>query len=109
MAYDPETPDELPAQVRRFVNERLIPNEAKAAADDKIPDDILAEMKDMGLYGLSVPQDYGGLGLSMSDEVLVAFELGRCSPAFRSAFGTNVGIGSQGGVLVGPGGEKRAK
>jgi acyl-CoA dehydrogenase len=101
MAYDAETRDQLIAQVRRFVNERLIPNEAKAAEDDKIPDDILAEMKDMGLYGLSVPQDYGGLELSMTDEVMVAFELGRASPAFRSAFGTNVGIGSQGLIMFG--------
>ena len=101
MAYDAETRDELIAQVRRFVNERLIPNEAKAAEDDKIPDDILAEMKDMGLYGISVPTEYGGLELSMLDEVMVAFELGRASPAFRSAFGTNVGIGSQGLIMFG--------
>jgi acyl-CoA dehydrogenase len=55
----------------------------------------------MGLFGLSIPEEYGGLGLSMSEEVRVVFELGKTSPAFRSAFGTNVGIGSQGLVMSG--------
>jgi acyl-CoA dehydrogenase len=108
MAYDAETRDQLIAQVRRFVNERLIPNEARIAEEDKIPADILAEMAEMGLYGLSVPQEFGGLGLSMEEEVLVAFELGRASPAFRSAFGTNVGIGSQGLIMFGTPEQKQA-
>ncbi len=55
----------------------------------------------MGLFGLSIPEEYGGLGLSMSEEVRVALELGRTTPAFRSVFGTNVGIGSQGLVMAG--------
>ena len=87
--------------MRRFVAERLRPLEAKVAEDDAIPEDILAEMRGLGLYGLSIPEEYGGLDLSMEDECLVAIELGRTSPAFRSAFGTNVGIGSQGLVMFG--------
>ena len=55
----------------------------------------------MGLFGLSIPEEYGGLGLTMAEEVRVALELGRTTPAFRSAFGTNVGIGSQGLVMAG--------
>jgi acyl-CoA dehydrogenase len=58
-------------------------------------------MRALGLYGLSIPEAYGGLDLSMEDECLVAIELGHASPAFRSAFGTNVGIGSQGLVMFG--------
>jgi acyl-CoA dehydrogenase len=58
-------------------------------------------MRDMGLFGLSIPENYGGLGLSMGEEVRVARELGRTTPAFRSVFGTNVGIGSQGLVMAG--------
>src|SRR5262249_22470000 len=68
---------------------------------------VLGEMRGLGLYGLSIPEEYGGLGLSMEDEVLVCFELGRASPAFRSAFGTNVGIGSQGLVMFGTEAQKR--
>ncbi len=58
-------------------------------------------MRDLGLFGLSIPEDYDGLGLSMEDECLVAMELGGTSPAFRSVIGTNVGIGSQGLVMYG--------
>jgi acyl-CoA dehydrogenase len=91
----------LLAAVRRFVNERLIPLEPKVSEDDAIPADALAEMKALGLFGLSIPEAYGGLGLSMEAECRVMFEFCRCSPAFRSAFGTNVGIGSQGLVMFG--------
>ncbi|MDX2233116.1 MAG: acyl-CoA dehydrogenase family protein [Hyphomonadaceae bacterium] len=101
MALDPETRADFAAQVRRFVDTRLRPIEAKVAEDDAIPADVVAEMKGLGLFGLTIPEDYGGLGCGMEDEVTVGFELGRCSPAFRSTFGTNVGIGSQGLVMFG--------
>src|ERR1700712_283552 len=108
MALDLETRDALIDTVRRFVAERLRPLEAQVSEENRIPDDVIAEMKAMGLYGLSIPEAYGGLDLSMEDECLVAVELGRTSPAFRSAFGTNVGIGSQGLVMFGSD-EQKAK
>ncbi|MEW6018897.1 MAG: acyl-CoA dehydrogenase family protein [Pseudomonadota bacterium] len=101
MALDAETRDQLIDTVRRFVSERLRPLEAHVSETDTMPDDVVAEMKELGLFGLSIPAEYGGLDLSMEDECLVAVELGRTSPAFRSAFGTNVGIGSQGLVMFG--------
>jgi acyl-CoA dehydrogenase len=107
MALDTETRDALIDTVRRFVAERLRPLEAQVAENDAIPDDVIAEMKGLGLYGLSIPEEYGGLDLSMEDECLVGIELGRTSPAFRSAFGTNVGIGSQGLVMFGDEAQKR--
>jgi len=108
MALDLETRDALIDTVRRFVAERLRPLEAQVSEENRIPDEIIAEMKAMGLYGLSIPEAYGGLDLSMEDECLVGVELGRTSPAFRSAFGTNVGIGSQGLVMFGTD-EQKAK
>ena len=102
-----ETLSQLLDAVRRFVDERLIPLEAKVAEDDAIPADALAEMRALGLFGLSIPEDYGGLGLSMEDECRTMFEFCRCSPAFRSAFGTNVGIGSQGLVMFGTEAQKK--
>ena len=101
MALDTETRDQLIDTVRRFVAERLRPLEAQVSEDDAIPDDVIEEMKALGLYGLSIPAEYGGLELNMEEECLVGVELGRTSPAFRSAFGTNVGIGSQGLVMFG--------
>jgi acyl-CoA dehydrogenase len=101
MALDPQTRDQLLGTVRRFVTERLRPLEAQVAEQDLVPPEVIDEMKALGLFGLSAPVEYGGLGLSMEDEALVLFELGRTSPAFRSAIGTNVGIGSQGLVMFG--------
>ncbi|RYG00443.1 MAG: acyl-CoA dehydrogenase, partial [Caulobacteraceae bacterium] len=93
--------EQLIDTVRRFVTERLRPLEAQVSEDDAIPGEVIEEMKGLGLFGLSIPEEYGGLDLSMEDECLVGVELGRTSPAFRSAFGTNVGIGSQGLVMFG--------
>ncbi|MDD9877895.1 MAG: acyl-CoA dehydrogenase family protein [Magnetovibrio sp.] len=107
MAMDAETFGQLIDTVRRFVDERLIPLEQQVAEDDKVPDDLIAEMKALGLFGLSVPEAYGGLGLTMEEEVRVGFQLGRTSPAFRSVFGTNVGIGSQGIVIDGTEAQKQ--
>jgi len=101
MALDPETFDALIDGVRRFVAERLRPLEAEVEADDAIPDAVIGEMRDMGLFGLSIAEEYGGLGLTMEEECRVAVEMGRTTPAFRSSFGTNVGIGSQGLVMAG--------
>ncbi len=101
MALDPETFDALIDNIRRFVSERLRPLEAQVEADDAIPAHIVQEMRDMGLFGLSIAEEYGGLGLNMLEEARVAIELGRTTPAFRSNFGTNVGIGSQGLVMAG--------
>jgi acyl-CoA dehydrogenase len=101
MALDPETRDQLLETVRRFVAERLRPLEAAVAETDAIPDAVVAEMRELGLFGLSIPEAYGGLDLSMEDECRVAIELGRTSPAFRSVAGTNIGIGSQGLVMYG--------
>ena len=99
MIRDPDTLQALLDSVRKFVKERLVPAEQLVADTDEIPPDIVADMKSMGLFGLTVPESYGGLGLTMEEESLVMFEMGRTSPAFRSLFGTTVGIGSQ-GILI---------
>jgi len=101
MPLDAATLDQLILTVRRFVHERLVPLENQVEEDDELPDFIVQEMRDLGLFGLSIPEEYGGLGLSMLEEVMVAFEVGFTSPAFRSIFGTNVGIGSQGILMDG--------
>ncbi|MEP9370344.1 acyl-CoA dehydrogenase family protein [Xanthobacter sp. VNH20] len=101
MALDPGTLSQLLDAIRRFVDERLIPAEAEVAETDAIPAEITAEMRELGLFGLTAPEDFGGLGLTMEEEVLAVFELGRAAPAFRSMFATNVGIGMQGIAIDG--------
>lgn len=106
MALDPDVIEQLLATVRRFVDEQLVPNEAAVAEADAIPAALLAAMREMGLFGLSIPPAYGGLGLSAEEEMRVVFEIGRASPAFRSIFATNVGIGSQAIVIDGSDAQK---
>lgn len=101
MALDTETLTLLLDAVRRFVHERLIPAEDELATSGEVPPDIVHEMRELGLFGLSIAPEYGGLGLTMEEEVRVVFELGETSPAFRSLAGTNIGIGSQSIVLAG--------
>ena len=101
MALDDDTLKQLLDTLDKFVTRRLRPLESQVGADDNIPDDVIEEMKALGLFGLTIPEQYGGLGLNMSEEVAVARVFGHTSPAFRSAFGTNVGIGSQSLVIDG--------
>ena len=101
MALDLETRQQLIETVRRFVSEVCRPNEQLVSETNAIPEKIVQEMRDLGLFGLSIAEEYGGLGLTMEEEALVILEMGRTSPAFRSTFGTNVGIGSQGIVMFG--------
>lgn len=107
MALDSDTLQQLLDTLTRFVSERLRPLESQIAADDRIPEAIVDEMKALGLFGLTIPIEYGGLGLNMQEEVAVARVFGRTSPAFRSAFGTNVGIGSQSLVIDGTEAQKQ--
>jgi acyl-CoA dehydrogenase len=101
MIRDEETLNLLLDSIRRFVREVLVPQEDVVAETDQIPPAVVAQMRELGLFGLSIPEAYGGLALTMEEEVRVAFEIARTSPAFRSLIGTNNGIGSQGIVIDG--------
>ncbi|MGZ5235254.1 MAG: acyl-CoA dehydrogenase family protein [Caldimonas sp.] len=107
MAIDNESFELLLASVQRFTRERLVPAEDAVEEHDEVPADIVEDMKEMGLFGLSIPEEYGGIGLSMSQECRVAYEIGHTSLAFRSVFGTNVGIGSQGILMDGTEAQKQ--
>ncbi|MGD9917765.1 MAG: acyl-CoA dehydrogenase family protein [Paenirhodobacter sp.] len=101
MALESDTLAQLCSTLRRFVDEQLIPAEAEVSESDAIPDRIVAQMRALGLFGLTAPEEFGGLGLTMEEEVSAIFELGRAAPAFRSMFATNVGIGMQGIAIDG--------
>jgi acyl-CoA dehydrogenase len=99
--------DELLSLLRGFVRREVLPAEAGIDETDEIPDRLIAQAKEMGLYGYALPAEYGGLGLSVTQQVRVAIELGYASPAFRSLFGTNNGIAGQ--VLVSAGTAEQRK
>lgn len=106
MAFDAETRAALIEQVRRFVTETCVPVEAQVGDEDAVPQHVVDEMKALGLFGIAVPEEFGGLDLDMETECLVAMELGKTSPAFRSVAGTNIGIGSQALILFGTDAQK---
>ncbi|WP_141580526.1 acyl-CoA dehydrogenase family protein [Actinomadura sp. WMMA1423] len=87
--------------VRSFVREQVVPREDEIEETDAIPEALRSASRDMGLFGYALPEEYGGLGLSLSEEVRLVFEIGYASPAFRSMFGTSNGIAGQ--VLVNSG------
>ena len=87
------------AQTRHFVRTAVVPREQEILAADKVPDDLREQVKKMGLFGYAIPQEWGGLGLNLAQDVELAMELGYTSLALRSMFGTNNGIAGQ--VLVG--------
>ena len=108
MALDQATLQQLLDTVHKFVHQRLVPLEEEVASTDKMPADVIQEMRELGLFGLTIPQEFGGLGLNTEEECRVVLEFGQTAPAFRSMFGTNNGIGSQGLVQDGTA-EQKAK
>ncbi|SOX55309.1 acyl-CoA dehydrogenase [Mycobacterium ahvazicum] len=90
---------EILAQTRQFVRTAVVPREQEILDEDRVPDDLRNEAKKMGLFGYAIPQEWGGLGLNLTQDVELAMELGYTSLALRSMFGTNNGIAGQ--VLVG--------
>ena len=108
MPLDDQTFTLLKDSVQRFIRERLVPAENHVEEHDEVPADIVDDMKDLGLFGISIPEAYGGIGLSMAQECEVAYELGQTALAFRSVVGTNIGIGSQGILMDGTEAQKEA-
>ncbi|MEI7544361.1 MAG: acyl-CoA dehydrogenase family protein [Mycobacteriaceae bacterium] len=90
---------EILAATRHFVRSVVVPRESEISESDQIPDDLREQARQMGLFGYAIPQEWGGLGLDIAQDVELALELGYTSLAVRSMFGTNNGIAGQ--VLVG--------
>jgi acyl-CoA dehydrogenase len=107
MIKDESTINLMVDTIASYVKDRLIPIEEECAENDAIPHEIIDEIKDLGLFGLSIPEEYGGLGLTLEEEMMVIFELCQASPIFRSVIGTNVGIGALGIVIDGTEEQKR--
>lgn len=106
---NPDVPDDVFAdvlkQITQFVRSKVVPRELDIMNSDSIPDDLRRQSADMGLFGYAIPQEWGGLGLDLVQDVEVAMELGYTSLSLRSMFGTNNGIAGQ--VLVGFGTEEQ--
>jgi acyl-CoA dehydrogenase len=98
-AVDDDDFQQILKQTRQFVRSVVVPREHEILANDRVPDGLRDQAKEMGLFGYAIPQEWGGLGLDIGQDVELAMELGYTSLALRSMFGTNNGIAGQ--VLVG--------
>jgi acyl-CoA dehydrogenase len=100
-AVDDDTFNQIKDTIERFVNERLVPNESRLEIEDEIPEEIVQEMRELGLFGLTIPQAYGGFALTAQQETQIAMIFGHTALAFRSLLATNIGIGARGLILEG--------
>jgi acyl-CoA dehydrogenase len=104
---EPQDLTDILTSVRTFIRNEVVPLEEQIDIEDKIPDDVIAACKEMGLYGFTIPETYGGLGLNAYEESLLTFELGWTTPSLRALFGTNNGIA--GSVVLEGGTEEQKK
>lgn len=89
---DPETFSQFIEQLERYVRERLIPAEDEVIAANAIPEEILSEMRDMGLFGLTFPEEFGGAAMNISQYVETIRVLSYALPAYRSITSINLGM-----------------
>ena len=106
-SFDSETFPQLMDTVERFIRQRLMPLERQVEEKEEVPAEVIEEMKEMGLFGLGIPEAYGGCELDLMQELQVQMAFSYTSPAFRLVFWPNVGIGSKGLVLAGTEAQKR--
>ncbi len=102
-----ETLELLVAAARRFARDMLVPAEETVEQTQEIPAPVVRGLQELGLFGMTIPQEYGGLGLSMYEEVQVVFEICYAQPAFRSYFGTTNGVGTLGIIQSGTEAQKQ--
>ena len=95
MIRDPAALDDLLARTRAFVRVVAIPNEDRVEAEDLVGPDLVAAMRRLGTFGWSIPEEYGGSGLTTEELALAFIELTQCSVAFRVVGAQNAGIGSE--------------
>ena len=107
MIRDQQKLDALLGEVHDWVRDVAHPNEDRVAADDAVPDEIVADMAARGFFGWSIPEEYGGAGLTTEELVMGAMELSQCAVAYRARVGSNTGIGSQALVEDGTDEQKR--
>ncbi len=99
--------DDFLDRVRRFTEERLKPNELRLERENRIPEELVQEMREIGLFGISIPERYGGLGFSMQQQVLFTFAFTQASAVYRSRFSTTIGLCSQALLDFGTEAQKR--
>lgn len=103
----PQDIQDLKSVIHDFIDNEVDPRAMEIEEKDEIPQDIIDKSKEMGLFALSIPEEYGGLGIGMLGKVAVSEELGRTINGYTTVIGGHVGIGSVGIVEMGNEEQKR--
>lgn len=89
------------AELHRFIHEECIPLEVQVDRTDEIPEALVQRMREIGLFGHSIPAAYGGAGLTSEELSCVNMVVSQAAPAFRARFGGNTGIASEALIVDG--------
>ncbi len=82
-------------KIRTFMRDMAIPNEERVERENAIPAEIVEQMRRLGFFGWSIPESYGGAGLTTEELCLANMEISQCAVAYRARCGTNTGIGAE--------------
>ncbi len=107
MIRDTARLEALLAELRAFVRDECIPLEAAIDRDDLIPEPLVERMRALGLFGHSIPREYGGAGLTTEELARVNIEVSQAAPVIRARFGGNTGIASEALIVDGTEAQKR--
>ena len=94
-------------EIRRFIRAEVEPRSRWIEENDAVPDDLVQKARDMGLFGLTIPEEYGGIGLNLAGKCAVEEEMGKTNYGFATLIGNHTGISTAGIVALGTAEQKR--
>ncbi len=94
-------------EVRRFIRDEVEPRSRAIEENDAIPDDLVQMARDMGLFGLTIPEEYGGSGLDLAGKCAVEEEMGKTNYGFATLIGNHTGISTACIVALGNAQQKK--
>ena len=103
MQLSPEV-QQLCEEVRRFIQKEVDPRSRWIEEHDAIPEELVRMARELGLFGLTIPEQYGGIGLDLAGKCAIEEEMGRTNYGFATVIGNHTGIATTGIVALGIGG-----
>jgi alkylation response protein AidB-like acyl-CoA dehydrogenase len=90
-------------ELRRFAEKEIEPRSRWIEENDAIPDDLMAKARELGLFGITIPEEYGGVGLDLAGKCMDEEELGRSNYGFATVIANHTGISTHPIVTLGSG------
>jgi acyl-CoA dehydrogenase len=94
-------------EIRRFIRAEVDPRSRWIEENDEVPEDLLQKAREIGLFGLTIPEEYGGIGLDLAGKCAVEEEMGKTNYGFATVIGNHTGISTTGIVALGTPDQKK--